>query len=492
MLISLYRYLTKNIFFSYLTLLRTFFRGRNSSTFYLLLFYCLQAIYFEDLHHGFRYLTEDMVFIGQHPVCFAIILIIVSCHNAGAVSNQSADFFVNAYKTSGALNGIYSSDWVPMTQSEALNYYTAFEICIAASGSEFSGNLNFTNKKCNFPFGQAGYKNKFHINTAKHRVCGNRWGHFLRHVSTKPWPYSRTFIDIVFYMHKRGSNTIVFMGDSLTAQHYADTMYAVERAGLIVSGCVFKKMFPFPENIQFPHGCYCYNIADKQKAFFRVIYFGIGSDISYEGYLKSVISNNTLIHGKVLFIANIGLHFHRGPDEVRYRSFLFEFLSILSDFVTQGHIVVFRESSAQHFHTPTGEYPDERLEGVYPENNENVTSYVSTLAFRIGFEFAESGLSTDKILTPQNTHGLSYVCRPIPSEEAAIKGNFRNIILFEVIHQMKLRIHVVPFYNITAARFEYHIINLGDCTHFCYGPMIWAPVHDSIYNLVINTPWETN
>jgi hypothetical protein len=31
------------------------------------------------------------------------------------------------YNTSGYLNGIFSEDWIPMTQGEALNYYTAKE-----------------------------------------------------------------------------------------------------------------------------------------------------------------------------------------------------------------------------------------------------------------------------------------------------------------------------------------------------------------------------
>ncbi len=46
---------------------------------------------------------------------------------------------------------------------------------------------------------------------------------------------------------------------------------------------------------------------------------------------------------------------------------------------------------------------------------------------------------------------------------------------------------VLPFYEITAGRFDAHSRIKKDCSHFCNNPMMFLPVWDSLTRLINST-----
>jgi hypothetical protein len=56
--------------------------------------------------------------------------------------------------------------------------------------------------------------------------------------------------------------------------------------------------------------------------------------------------------------------------------------------------------------------------------------------------------------------------------------------LHEVINELGVSnsIGIIPFFNITAARYDLHTQFAEDCTHFCKSPLLWLPMWDNIYN----------
>ena len=46
------------------------------------------------------------------------------------------------YNANGTLNGVFSEEWVSMSQSEALDFYTPYEICKAMNGGPLAEGCN--------------------------------------------------------------------------------------------------------------------------------------------------------------------------------------------------------------------------------------------------------------------------------------------------------------------------------------------------------------
>ena len=119
-----------------------------------------------------------------------------------------------------------------------------------------------------------------------------------------------------------------------------------------------------------------------------------------------------------------------------------------------GHTLFYRETSAQHFSTPTGEYP------FHQKNNKTLQ------------------------------------CEPHNISDADYSGfNWKNAAVTSVLRDTKFKhnVVVVPFFNATSPLHDLHSNDgmTGDCTHFCAASMslIWAPVWSFLLEAVERSPF---
>jgi hypothetical protein len=141
---------------------------------------------------------------------------------------------------------------------------------------------------------------------------------------------------------------------------------------------------------------------------------------------------------KVVLIANVGIWYN---SRERFRQEAPDLIKWLSK-MAENNIVLFRETSAQHWnHTDTG-------------------------------YFALDGDSTLSSCTPVADSSPEY--------------DWRNRDVRQIIENEELKgIHIIPFHDITAPLHDMHPDSevWEDCTHFCYFPQMWQPVWFYLFRL---------
>lgn len=227
--------------------------------------------------------------------------------------------------------------------------------------------------------------------------------------------------------------------------------------------------------------------AEDSPMFLQVIYVDTSPDFwSVDRHLSDLLKNSAIVSGRALLIANIGLHY-RGPGfDLVLESLIKTLLSH-----SQYHDVFFREASAQHFDTKTGEFSFtgnhpalDRANSLIEKDHlyrEKVSS-ISLLAEKLGF-VKPRNLTDIFVIDPNNYADVKYDCKSISSVEAAHEQFQVHVAPAHTALQafdINTTIDLVHFFRISASRFDHHVVSLGDCTHFCFGPMIWLPVYNQI------------
>lgn len=108
-------------------------------------------------------------------------------------------------------------------------------------------------------------------------------------------------------------------------------------------------------------------------------------------------------------------------------------------------------------------------------------SYVSAQADRV-FPSPSNPINMSSLVTPEAFPTLDFQCSAIKNESMAVSQNWQNPIAAQILKTIDPGglIGWVPFFNISAGRPDLHVAKVHDCTHFCPGPLLWAPVWDSI------------
>ena len=223
-------------------------------------------------------------------------------------------------------------------------------------------------------------------------------------------------------------------------------------------------------------------------------------DIKMKNDIDAIIKNSSAVTGKILFIINCGLHYN---DLDRLNRTLWKFLPLMVKYAEMNHTVIFRENSAQHFQTADGRFIYKSAEEKIKENIPKVSS-VSLIVNKSRIfsentlpttapEVQDNNLNKNTGILEMNTTTfphLDYRCARIKSMEMLKKQNWRNDMAISILKHVDInnRIGIARFYIMTAARYDYHVASYGDRTHYCFGPMIWAPVWDYTVNYYVTYP----
>jgi len=398
-----------------------------------------------------------------------------------------------------------------MSQHEALSYYTPFELCLlggtesgcSASAAKHPGNLNI---RTGLPIAcNAGFQAVVHSDKA----CSSLSGFLMRWHSTKPWPASANLLDLIKQMNDHNSNTVVVVGDSSAGQMIGAAMCHLARYGLEVDHFALTSTYSgIKDGFRIMDKRLNQSANDAQVPFFQMvlIHFEPCCPAEYpdaQSFLEKNMfphktSWNRTIKGDIVYIVNYGLHFNSGDRDTKdgaYQSIVTLFLRFLFQNSRPNDTLIYRETTAQHFNSPSGIYDPSAKEFPYYKPIDEKKTRRSIL--QQGFE--KSGLKArvygyspfadpnEVVLHPEDVDAdVEYHCSPIKNESAMGRQNWKNHAASKVIQQLdpnSTRIHILPFYKITASRHDLHPQDNADCTHFCSSPMLYLPLWESLSHI---------
>lgn len=395
-----------------------------------------------------------------------------------------------------------------MSQVEALHYFTPFELCNLVGEhrnckEKYPGKL--MNKKDNNNMCNMGWQTVVH----QDKSCASSAGFLMRYHTLMPWPKSASVVDLSKHMHERGSNTVILLGDSVCGQMLADGMCAFERSGGDTHHFFWNATLRYPGftdgwKVDFENN-------PTGPPFFQMLLYSfapggprdaIDQLLQFQTHLHEKKTFET-VRGGIVFVINHGLHCNEPPSEKGvtggYSDTINATMRYLLESTRPEDTIIFRETSAQHFNTPTGLF-DPQI-SVFPslesalsgKPNATPVAFVSQVAVRSGVKALygtvtdTSSTSRDEVVLPALVDKtFDYLCQPIANESMMHRQNWKNIAAKKVISQLDpniTRIFIAPFFKETASRHDLHPRDLGDCTHYCSAPMLWAPLWHSIVHI---------
>jgi hypothetical protein len=147
------------------------------------------------------------------------IILVSSDNPQGDDSDSNA---LTWYGMGGLLKGLYWRTWISINETEALDYYSPYEIC-KMQISTGNGCIQEKGKPSLDACGSYG-RSVVYINNK----CSNPSRLFLRHESVTS--DSINFVHPIRSIMSEGSNTLAIIGDSVASQSYSDAYCSISRA----------------------------------------------------------------------------------------------------------------------------------------------------------------------------------------------------------------------------------------------------------------------
>jgi hypothetical protein len=362
-------------------------------------------------------------------------------------------------------------EWMPMDIYESLNFFSAYEVCQGFTARDTPGcQQRFPSQvePCSVAGGGVGHL---------HFLCPSLTSAFYRHQSTKPWPETRTIVDLMILMLKHGYDTLLVFGDSVTGQHMADLACQLQRFGIdrVWNGATItiKHLDKFFQErpISFDPVTDAKPIA--ASSIFRIHYVQLMGHSEWPERFRSFKEYvDRLREGSAVVLFNAGLHYNNNPEQLRKTAEDFVNYTMKVLIPDKKFHVFFRETSAQHFPSGTGQF---QTHFTLPQGRK---FSLEDEPIRRSFNGTKPSLQD---FPANESHPSAYftsLCEPLKSAKAYHEQNWRNQLVIKEIEKVDptfQQISVLPFYHITAARYDLHLDHF-DCTHYCYGPMLWAPM----------------
>ncbi len=237
--------------------------------------------------------------------------------------------------------------------------------------------------------------------------------------------------------------------------------------------------------------------------------------------INQILSNSGTSTGKAVFVINTGKHTYNANQLGASLNVLLRYALI---FANQGHLIFFRETAAEHFKTTskTGQFPqddpnfDLEFDTVLRQQiHRNSTKLISDALILEKMMKRENSLNTG-VSTTNTVVGssggrfsiLSSMEHKVNQNHALLKRiievgyscenpqlinqqQWRHSVLVNklqdsiVMKNSNNLFKILPFWNITAGRFDAHSRTMNDCSHYCNNPMIWLPVWDTLARAIL-------
>jgi hypothetical protein len=174
-----------------------------------------------------------------------------------------------------------------------------------------------------------------------------------------------------------------------------------------------------------------------------------------EIYRESIVP--LLEGGTDILFFNFGLHWQHTNRKV-YQSLMFTAMVALKQHAVRDiSLFAYRETTAQHFDTPLGEWP------AISKPSHNFTPLTETKRRDPLF-----GWRKRDILDAVNKSGFTFV--PVdPSGKIPMPPL--------LLHSDKDEIAMLPFTEFTS---DFHDLHPNECTHYCSTPHLWIPLWRSL------------
>lgn len=350
-------------------------------------------------------------------------------------------------------------NWNRATELEAMHFLTKYELCMFYTNSyhplcqSLENKSSVGNECAIFSTGPGYNKGLLH-------VCPNPMAQLLKHTSTKPWPKSMNIVDIISALKCRSSNTMVFIGDSVTEQQFLDSYCSAKRYGFyqVDLNTLFQNdnFSKFRIILMNDKDDLFSNFKFNKSNYFDVYFlkFCAGSFTEVNSVLKEQIFPMIKSNEKITYIFNVGIHYYNATKMKNEVTPIFQFL--LNQHKLRNSILIYRETLAQHFRTQTGEYEKGLLrprkikisKGIKEEYN--VTKVVSRL-FSEWNRYHHRNL-TDHLQSVSQIQDLSQVftvslpqnslCKPFKDKNAIYLQNWRNrLIIDDILPRIDSRKH---------------------------------------------------
>ena len=368
-----------------------------------------------------------------------------------------------------------------MSTSEALRYYGRHELCMQKKLS--SAYCDQFTKPHDM---QCAVNARGHGHTAQ--KCPHLRTILLRHDSTNDTSKTGNILDLIYTLKSRGYENLVFVGDSVTQQSYWEAYCSLSRFGLVSiqdNKTVNPHFHGSNFNITFlAEGVISDDIPSKFSNTFRVLYYHADkSDMDTMTVIRRNVESNGIINitkDKAVYIINQGLHYNQETESMKS-----EFTEYFSYFVNltatygDNQLIIFRETTAQHFSTDDGTFPESYRSSpryTYLSTPDTLNSTAEKVFHTTGFAQRIS----DHIQIIEREPTDFDICRPLNHTQILAQG-WRNSVALDILRRVDPQnlIQVVKFYEISAARHDAHFDTM-DCTHWCNNPMFWLPLWNNI------------
>jgi hypothetical protein len=327
-----------------------------------------------------------------------------------------------------------SSSWVPLEPAEALNYFSASEVCRA-----FKHRISFCEKlprkrpEDSMPEFCGGAKRGKTDNMQN--SCPNRDSMFFRHASTHTDSHLAVIDLITVMLTKMRRNRLVLIGDSMSRQQMEVALCDLWRHGYRMNS---KNRLEFSMDLEVGMMLGDHHINEsvimqfRDKKFHFELIWLVPSlwPAQNWNYVKEQMQK--IPPRSAIVVVNMGLHmYHPKPEDLQLYESQFELLfnhtvATLLHSDNQQY-VFYRETAAQHFPT---------FDGSAYESEAPVHFFAIGKVLRGSKSLGISSLNMSLLI--KSDHHYLYRCQPLTNSNALVHQYWRNALAIKALRRMQL------------------------------------------------------
>jgi hypothetical protein len=259
--------------------------------------------------------------------------------------------------------------------------------------------------------------------------------------------------------------TLAFQGDSLSRQTFSGLECELRRRGYMVEAVSGENK----ERNKTAFWKYGLTYIENLKVTWPNETMGRHAKVAYYQMYRPYGDNNetqNIARVSDILVFDHGLHWGIPSQSIEFKNAMAGLLRGYSRNETKGDklkLLAWRETSAQHFDSPTGEYsPGTQWEiECIPRREILRDQPLRTQLMTEAAEMAGFAIS--------NASDSSFLSKPVSRADELV---------------------ILPYYRFTS---ELHRVHPGECTHFCHTPYVWIPIWRTLRlaldRAILNKDW---